>query len=112
MTHWFLNLEPIGKDVTLTVEGEMNRPPYQKDAGISALFEKAQAIYREIGKELLDVPLTGGGSDGNFTAALGVPTLDGLGIDGDGAHTEWEHGLISSIEPRTLLMRGLLETLQ
>jgi glutamate carboxypeptidase len=56
--------------------------------------------------------MTGGGSDGNFTAALGVPTLDGLGIDGDGAHTEWEHGLISSIEPRTLLMRGLLETLQ
>ena len=51
-------------------------------------------------------------SDGNFTAALGVPTLDGLGIDGDGAHTEWEHGLISSIEPRTRLMRGLLETLQ
>ena len=56
--------------------------------------------------------MTGGGSDGNFTAALGVPTLDGLGIDGDGAHTEWEHGLISSIEPRTHLMRGLLETLQ
>ena len=55
--------------------------------------------------------MTGGGSDGNFTAALGVPTLDGLGIDGDGAHTEWEHGLISSIEPRTRLMRGLLETL-
>ena len=51
-------------------------------------------------------------SDGNFTAALGVPTLDGLGIDGDGAHTEWEHDLISSIEPRTRLMRGLLETLQ
>jgi hypothetical protein len=49
--------------------------------------------------------------DGNFTAALGVPALDGRGIDGDGAHTEWEHGLISSIEPRTLLMRGLLETL-
>ncbi|OJU31907.1 MAG: carboxypeptidase, partial [Alphaproteobacteria bacterium 65-37] len=50
MTHWFLNLEPIGKDVELTVEGGMNRPPYQKDAGITALFEKAQAIYREIGK--------------------------------------------------------------
>jgi glutamate carboxypeptidase len=60
----------------------------------------------------LEESSTGGGSDGNFTAALGVPTLDGLGIDGDGAHTEWEHGLISSIEPRTLLMRGLLETLQ
>ncbi len=57
------------------------------------------------------MPLTGGGSDGNFTAALGVPTLDGLGIDGDGAHTLWEHGLISSILPRTRLMEGLLRTL-
>jgi hypothetical protein len=56
----------------------MNRPPYQKDAGIARLFGKAQALYREIGKELADVPLTGGGSDGNFTAALGIPTLDGL----------------------------------
>jgi glutamate carboxypeptidase len=111
MTHWFLNLEPIGKDVTLTVEGEMNRPPYQKDAGISALFEKAQAIYREIGKELLDVPLTGGGSDGNFTAALGIPTLDGLGADGKGAHAAFEQIYYSSLVPRTYLCTRLLETL-
>jgi glutamate carboxypeptidase len=55
--------------------------------------------------------MTGGGSDGNFTAALGVPTLDGLGIDGEGAHTEWEHAYISSIVPRAKLMQGLLETL-
>ena len=54
----------------------MNRPSYQKDAGIAELFGKAQSIYREIGKELLDVPLTGGGGDGNFTVALGIPTLD------------------------------------
>lgn len=111
MTHWFLNLEPIGKDVTLTVEGEMNRPPYQKDAGISALFEKAQAIYREIGKELQDVPLTGGGSDGNFTAALGIPTLDGLGADGKGAHAANEQIYYSSLVPRTYLCARLLETL-
>jgi glutamate carboxypeptidase len=111
MTHWFLNLEPIGHDVTLTVEGEMNRPPYQKDAGISALFEKAQAIYREIGKELLDVPLTGGGSDGNFTAALGIPTLDGLGADGKGAHAAFEQIYYSSLVPRTYLCTRLLETL-
>jgi glutamate carboxypeptidase len=112
MTHWFLNLEPIGNDVTLTVEGEMNRPPYQKDAGISALFEKAQAIYREIGKELLDVPLTGGGSDGNFTAALGIPTLDGLGADGKGAHAAFEQIYYSSLIPRTYLCTRLLETLE
>ncbi|MBL6617264.1 MAG: M20 family metallopeptidase [Reyranella sp.] len=111
MTHWFLNLEPIGQDVTLTVEGEMNRPPYQKDAGITALFEKAQAIYREIGKELLDVPLTGGGSDGNFTAALGIPTLDGLGADGKGAHAAYEQIYYSSLVPRTYLCTRLLETL-
>ncbi|MDF3064359.1 MAG: peptidase dimerization domain protein, partial [Microvirga sp.] len=61
--------------------------------------------------ELGEVPLTGGGSDGNFTAALGVPTLDGLGIDGDGAHTLAEYGLVSSIEPRRRLMARLLETL-
>jgi len=112
MTHWFLNLEPIGHDVTLTVEGEMNRPPYQKDAGISALFEKAQTIYREIGKELLDVPLTGGGSDGNFTAALGIPTLDGLGADGKGAHAAFEQIYYSSLVPRTYLCTRLLETLE
>ena len=112
MTHWFLNLEPIGKDVTLKVEGEMNRPPYQKDAGITALFEKAQAIYREIGKELQDVPLTGGGSDGNFTAALDIPTLDGLGADGKGAHAAYEQIYYSSLVPRTYLCTRLLETLE
>jgi glutamate carboxypeptidase len=111
MTHWFLNLEPIGKDVELTVTGEMNRPPYQKDAGITALFGKAQAIYREIGKELKDVPLTGGGSDGNFTAALGIPTLDGLGADGKGAHAAYEQIYYSSLMPRTYLCARLLETL-
>ena len=112
MTHWFLNLEPIGQDVELTVTGEMNRPPYQKDAGITALFEKAQAIYAEIGKELNDVPLTGGGSDGNFTAALGIPTLDGLGADGKGAHAAYEQIYYSSLVPRTYLCTRLLETLE
>ncbi len=111
MVHWFLNLEPIGKDVEVTIEGGMNRPPYRKDAGIASLFEKAQAIYREIGKELKDVPLTGGGSDGNFTAALGIPTLDGLGADGKGAHAAYEQIYFSSLMPRTYLCARLLETL-
>ena len=107
-----LGLEPFDPGVKVQVTGGMNRPPFEKSAAIDVLFRHAQAVAREIGFELQDTEMTGGGSDGNFTAALGVPTLDGLGIDGDGAHTEWEHGLISSIEPRTLLMRGLLETLQ
>ena len=92
--------------------GGMNRPPYQKDAGITdRCSSKAQAIYREIGKELNDVPLTGGGSDGNFTAALGIPTLDGLGADGKGAHAAYEQIYYSSLVPRTYLCTRLLETL-
>jgi glutamate carboxypeptidase len=107
-----LGLEPVDSGVKLEVTGGMNRPPFEKTTAIDVLFRHAQAVARGIGFDLQHTEMTGGGSDGNFTAALGVPTLDGLGIDGDGAHTEWEHGLISSIEPRTLLMRGLLETLQ
>jgi glutamate carboxypeptidase len=106
-----LGLEPFDPGVKIEVTGGMNRPPFEKSAAIDVLFRHAQAVAREIGFDLQHTEMTGGGSDGNFTAALGVPTLDGLGIDGDGAHTEWEHGLISSIEPRTRLMRGLLETL-
>ena len=107
-----LGLAPFDPGVKLEVTGGMNRPPFEKSAAIDVLFRHAQAVARGIGFALEHTEMTGGGSDGNFTAALGVPTLDGLGIDGDGAHTEWEHGLISSIEPRTRLMRGLLETLR
>jgi glutamate carboxypeptidase len=106
-----LGLKSVDPDVKLKVTGGMNRPPFEKTAAIDALLRQAQALAREIGFVLADTIMTGGGSDGNFTAALGVPTLDGLGIDGDGAHTEWEHGYISSIEPRTRLMRRLFETL-
>lgn len=107
-----LGLAPFDPDVRVEVTGSMNRPPYEKSAAIDALYRHAQALARDIGFALQDTQMRGGGSDGNFTAALGVPTLDGLGIDGDGAHTEWEHGYVSSIEPRTSLMRRLLEILQ
>jgi len=106
-----LGLKSVDPDVKLKVTGGMNRPPFEKTAAIDALLRHAQAQAREIGFVLADTMMTGGGSDGNFTAALGIATLDGLGIDGDGAHTEWEHGYISSIEPRTRLMRRLFETL-
>ena len=112
MTDRIFALQAADPDVKLKVTGEMNRPPFEKSPEIDALYRHAQALARDIGFELVETRMTGGGSDGNFTAALGVPTLDGLGIDGDGAHTEWEHGFVSSIEPRTLLMRRLLETLQ
>jgi len=111
MTEKILEARPHDPDVRLLVTGEMNRPPFTKTPAIDALFRHARALARDIGFDLADTRMTGGGSDGNFTAALGVPTLDGLGIDGDGAPTEWEHGLVSSIEPRTLLMRRLLEPL-
>ena len=106
-----LGLAPVDPEVKLEVTGGMNRPPFKQTRAGTALFGHAHKLARELGFELAEAATAGGGSDGNFTAALGVPTLDGLGIDGDGAHTEWEYGLVSSIEPRTLLMRRLLETL-
>ncbi|MDB5513130.1 MAG: peptidase family protein [Enterovirga sp.] len=106
-----LGLAPVGPDVMLTIEGGMNRPPYERSPAIGQLFERARQIAAGIGLDLGEVPRTGGGSDGNFTAALGTPTLDGLGIDGDGAHTLAEHALISSMVPRLRLMERLLTEL-
>jgi glutamate carboxypeptidase len=106
-----LGLQPHDPDVKLTVKGRMNRPPYEKSARGEALLAHARACAHELGFELNDTEMTGGGSDGNFTAALGVATLDGLGVDGGGAHTHWEHALISSVEPRLRLMQRMLETL-
>ena len=105
-----LSIENIDPDCTVTIEGGLNRPPYQKDDGITALYEHAKGLAEEIGFELEDM-YTGGGSDGNFTAALGVPTLDGLGADGRGAHAHDEQIYFSSLEPRTALWIRLFETL-
>lgn len=107
----FLALKPNDPDVKLTVSGGMNRPAYLKDEGIAALFEHARGLAQELGFELQDVKQTGGGSDGNFTAALGIPTLDGLGPDGKGAHTDYEQIYFSSLQQRTQLMLRLFETL-
>ena len=84
----------------------------RKERGLSQeALAQALEVAAGVGLDLQDCPMTGGGSDGNFTAALGAPTLDGLGIDGDGAHTLQEYGLISSIAPRQALMKGLLEAI-
>jgi glutamate carboxypeptidase len=107
-----LGLKPVDPDVTITIDGGINRPAYPKTAMIVDMLEKAKAVAHAVGFDLADCPMTGGGSDGNFTAALGVPTLDGLGIDGAGAHTLEEHGLVSSILPRARLLAGLMETLR
>ena len=99
-------------DIETTVTGKITRPPFVRDRAVNLLFEKAAAIAKEIGFTLQSSPRVGGGSDGNFTAAMGIPTLDGLGADGDGAHTNDEYMLFSSIEPRTRLLQGLMERLE
>ena len=105
-------LKPIGPDMRVEVTGGMNRPPYERNAANGALFETARAVAARTGLDLHEVPRTGGGSDGNFTAALGVATLDGLGVDGDGAHTLKEYADIPSLRVRQRLMAGLLRELR
>jgi glutamate carboxypeptidase len=106
---WLGALSPFDPDVRLEVEGGLDRPPFEKSAMIAALFEHARALAAEIGLTLADTA-SGGGSDGNFLAAS-VPVLDGLGVDGEGAHTDHEQLYISSLVPRATLLRRLLETL-
>lgn len=106
-----LGLKPVDPDTTITVTGGLNRPPFPPNEATMRLFDRAREIAAKGGWRLDHVPLTGGGSDGNFTADIGCPTLDGLGIDGDGAHTLQEYALISSFTQRQKLIEGLLETL-
>lgn len=105
-----LNLRSRTEGVSVKVTGELNRPPYEKGVAGAALFEHAKALAAGIGFDLVDT-FTGGGSDGNFTAA-GTATLDGLGVDGKGAHTDYEQMYISSIEPRTRLLHRLYGSLR
>jgi glutamate carboxypeptidase len=107
----FHALKSPDPDVQIKVSGGMTRPPFERGPHIDLIFDKAAAVAKTLGLTLESAPRTGGGSDGNFTAIMGLPTLDGLGVDGDGAHTHEEHLLISSIEPGTRLFQGLLETL-
>ncbi len=105
-----LSLKPKIDGVTIKVTGGLNRPPYEKTNSGAALYEHARQLAGELGFDLPDT-FTGGGSDGNFTAPY-TGTLDGLGVDGDGAHTGHEHMYISSIAPRTKLLYRLYQTLK
>ena len=105
-----LNLKSRSEGVSVRVTGQLNRPPYEKGNAGAALFEHARTLAAEIGFDLVDT-YTGGGSDGNFTAAH-TATLDGLGVDGEGAHTHYEQMYISSIEPRARLLHRLFQTLR
>jgi glutamate carboxypeptidase len=105
-----LGLKSRTDGVSVRVVGELNRPPYEKSNAGAALYEHAKTLAAEIGFDLVDTA-TGGGSDGNFTAPH-TATLDGLGVDGEGAHTHFEQMYISSIEPRTRLLHRLYQTLR
>jgi len=100
-------LQPVLEGAVVQVEGGMDRPPMERTEGVARLAALAKAVAGEMGFELAEAS-TGGGSDGNFTAGLGVPTLDGLGPDGGGAHAEDEHLLISSWLQRTELLARLI----
>ena len=106
----FRSLKAVDKRCTVTVTGGLNRPPMERTAGIVALFQKAKALGLELGVEL-EESSTGGGSDGNFTAALGIPTLDGLGGVGEGAHAPNESILIDRIADRTALLAKLVQAI-
>jgi glutamate carboxypeptidase len=101
------SLKPFDKRCQIDVQGGLNRPPMERTKAIAALFRKAQAIGKEMGVSI-EESSTGGGSDGNFTAALGVPTLDGLGAVGEGAHAANESILIDRIPDRVALLASLV----
>lgn len=105
-----LGLTPIIQGTTLKITGGMNRPPMERSEKTEILFKKAQNIAETIGLKLYEGG-TGGGSDGNFTAALGVPTLDGLGAVGDGSHAAHEHVILSTLPVRSALIALLIERL-
>jgi glutamate carboxypeptidase len=100
-------LQPRLPGATLQIEGGLNRPPMERSPAMAALFEQARANAAAMGVELQEGS-TGGGSDGNFTAAMGVPTLDGLGPEGEGAHAAHEHVVTESFPRRVALLTGLL----
>ncbi|MGH9595910.1 MAG: M20 family metallopeptidase [Edaphobacter sp.] len=95
----------------LTITGGINRPPMERKPGTVALFTKARSLAAELGF-VLDEAATGGGSDGNFTAALGVPTLDGMGAVGEGAHAAHESVVIEHLIPRTALLAAMIANVE
>ena len=101
-------LKPFNRQCKLQIQGGVNRPPMERTAGVAALYEKASMIAKQLGWKLEECAV-GGGSDGNFTAGLGIPTLDGLGAVGEGAHATHESIQISELVRRTALLAELIE---
>jgi glutamate carboxypeptidase len=104
------SLTPEIAGTTLQVRGGIDRPPLERTAAVVRLYETARGVAAELGRDLGEGS-TGGGSDGNFTAALGIPTLDGLGAVGDGAHALHEHVVVADLPWRAALLAGLVKRL-
>jgi glutamate carboxypeptidase len=103
----FAGLKPVDKACTVAVTGGINRPPMERTRSTVRLYRQARSLAAELGFPL-DEAATGGASDGNFTSALGIPTLDGMGAVGEGAHARHESILVEHLAPRTALLAGLL----
>ncbi|MGH9493193.1 MAG: M20 family metallopeptidase [Terriglobales bacterium] len=106
----FRALRPLDRRCRLEVSGGIQRPPMPRTEGIARLYELAKGVARSLGVDLREAAV-GGGSDGNFTAALGIPTLDGLGGVGEGAHARHESVLVAELPRRAGLLAGLIETI-
>ncbi len=107
MERKFAGLKPVNKRCRLMVTGGINRPPMERTRGTVRLFEAARDLAAELGFALEEAA-TGGASDGNFTSAMGVPTLDGMGAVGEGAHARHESVILEHLAPRTALLAGML----
>jgi len=103
----FRSLKPFDPRCRLELSGGLNRPPLERTKGVIALFRQARALAKDFGVDL-EESATGGGSDGNFTGALGIPTLDGLGGVGEGAHASHESVLVDRISDRIALLAALV----
>jgi len=101
-------LKPFNRKCKLEIAGGVNRPPMERSAGVAALYRKAAEIAKQLGWKLEEASV-GGGSDGNFTASLGIPTLDGLGGVGEGAHATHEAIIIAELPRRAALLAELIE---
>jgi glutamate carboxypeptidase len=106
----FVALRPLNPQCRLEVTGGLNRPPMERTPGTVHLLRIAQGLAKELGMDLGESS-TGGGSDGNFTSALGIPTLDGLGAVGEGAHAAHESILLDELPKRTAILAGLIENI-
>ncbi|HET9086637.1 MAG TPA: M20/M25/M40 family metallo-hydrolase, partial [Acidobacteriaceae bacterium] len=103
----FRSLRPADPACSAKITGGLNRPPMERSRGTAQLFQRAQKFAAQMGFALHEAS-TGGGSDGNFTAALGIPTLDGMGAVGEGAHAAHECIFLEHLAPRTALLAAMI----